>query len=506
MRAGIAIGGPLLALGVAALVLTSAASAGDWSRYGGDAQQTNDVPAAEAAGIDATTVGSIVQRWTVALGSRVVASPLYAEGVLVDGVGENLVYVATESGLVVALSADDGSVVWQRQLGSVVVARCDFGNGPTQYGVSSTGVVDRSRNRLYVASADGYLSALDLGTGEEAPGWPISIDTLTQAEYVWGGLTLVGDRLYVPVASYCDEADPSGVIAEGRLVAIDVDDASPVASFDVVPGPSNLGGIWGYGGTSVDPDTGMLWTATGNAAVYDATCDCLLEAVGYAEAVVELSPDLAVLAWNRPSPIPLDPPGDTDFGATPLLFQPPGCPPLAAAHAKNGYLYVWRRDDIAAGPIWSAHLGPDDLANPFIAQPSYSPALNMLYVADARDYDEQGTVRSFDAVDGIAIGAGCSFPSAPTWVAASAGRGPKPPPLVVADVVFVNGGYAPVAFAFDARTGATLWTAPLSGAGFAPPAFAGDEVVIADASGAVRAYGLDRPPSRLASHGAVIDS
>jgi hypothetical protein len=41
-----------------------------------------------------------------------------------------------------------------------------------------------------------------------------------------------------------------------------------------------------------------------------------------------------VLAWNRPEGIPSV--EDNDFGAAPLLFQPPGCPPLAAANAKNG--------------------------------------------------------------------------------------------------------------------------------------------------------------------------
>ena len=75
-------------------------------------------------------------------------------------------------------------------------------------------------------------------------------------EFVWGGLTLAGSRLYVPVASYCDDPGAGGVYADGRLDAVDVGSAAIVGSFDVVPGASDLGSIWGWGGASVDPDTG----------------------------------------------------------------------------------------------------------------------------------------------------------------------------------------------------------------------------------------------------------
>ena len=123
-------------------------------------------------------------------------------------------------------------------------------------------------------------------------------------------------------------------------------------TLEIAPGPANMGGIWGFGGSSIDPLTGNVWTATGNSQVYDAGCGCFLETAGYGESVVELDPGLNVVAADRPAGIPI-PVQDTDFGSTPLLFQPPGCPPLAAANSKNGYAYIWRRDSLSAGPIWS---------------------------------------------------------------------------------------------------------------------------------------------------------
>ena len=56
-------------------------------------------------------------------------------------------------------------------------------------------------------------------------------------------------RLYVPVASFCDKPDLDGYVADGRLVAVDVLAPRIVASLDVTEGPNNMGGIWGYAGT-----------------------------------------------------------------------------------------------------------------------------------------------------------------------------------------------------------------------------------------------------------------
>lgn len=474
----------LVALIAPLLVAPAPSEAIDWPRYGGDDLLTNHVPSARAAGLSSATAAQIVERWQVPLGGRFVASPLYAEGVSIDGKLENVVYAATGTGAVVALRSEDGRVLWRRNV-SGTVTTC----GST-YGISSSPVLDRTRNLLYVIGADGLLNALDLSTGATAPGWPVQIIERTDAEYVWGGLSLVGARVYVPVASYCDKPAADEVFADGRLVAVDVGLGRIVATFDVVPGPNNLGSIWGYGGTSVDPLTGDLWTATGNSWVYDPECDCIVETAGYGESIVVLDQDLNVLAFNRPDGLPLV--EDNDFGAAPLLFQPPGCPPMAAANAKNGVVYAWSRDEIWVGASWSSRVGPDELGSAFIAQPSYSPDLNMFFISDARDYDEAGAIRNSDAVVAFAIEPNCTIPDRPTWAAPGIGRGPKTPPLLVDDVVFVPGGFDRNVFALDARSGETLWSAALPGAVLAPIIFAQDEVLVADASGVLHAFGLPR--------------
>lgn len=179
------------------------------------------------------------QVWTTKLDGGIVASPLYVSGSSIPlAPKKDLVVVSTEAGSVYALRPSSGSIVWTRKFG-VVNSEASCGT----WGISSTGAVDLKRGVLYVISADGWLHALVLRTGAEKRGWPIDITVRrSDAEYVWGGLRLLRNLLYVPVASYCDTADEEDEDADGRLVAVNVDTARQAAVFDPVDGDDTLGG------------------------------------------------------------------------------------------------------------------------------------------------------------------------------------------------------------------------------------------------------------------------
>ena len=484
-------------------VLTSLVAAGpaaggahDWLRYGRDDQLTNDAPQFLAPRLRPESVPRLAPLWTAELDGPLVASPLYVHGVRVGG-GErhDLVYAATEGGSVYALLRSSGAVVWQRWLGTVTVCVEEAPGG--RYGISSTPVIDTESQTLYVVGASGLLHALDLARGDERSDWPVALLAFPEGEHVWGGLTLAHGHVYVPVASYCDESDPAGHLADGRLIAVDAAQGRVTGSFDVVPGQENLGGIWGYGGASVDPDDGTIWTATGNSWVFDPECGCVREGVGYGESIVRLSPDLVPLDSDRPADLPSALVEDTDFGSTPLLFQPEGCPPLAAAHAKNGKLYVWVRSSLSTGAVWETRIGPDDLGSPFVGEPSWSSRLQSLFVANARIYGPEGVVR-FDATVAFRVDDGCRFPDQPTWVA-DAGLGTKPPPLVVG----VPGGLATNLYALDARDGALLRVFDLDGPDFSSPILADGDVLVGDMTGHLHAFGVDGgcPDASLRAYG-----
>jgi glucose dehydrogenase len=163
----------------------------DWTSYGHDAQLTNHVFSQSLA---PRTASRLALQWRTKLDSAVTASPLAAR-IDVGGIMRTLVFVATWAGSVSALDAQTGGIVWTRTFGSVDTGVCG------EYGIASTPAIDLTRGRLYAIGADGLLRGLDLATGDDAPGFPIRLIDRTSTEYVWGGLRIVQDRLYVPVGS-----------------------------------------------------------------------------------------------------------------------------------------------------------------------------------------------------------------------------------------------------------------------------------------------------------------
>ena len=65
------------------------------------------------------------------------------------------------------------------------------------------------------------------------------------------------------------------------------------AEWDSVPtpGPNGGGGVFGWGGVSIDPKTGHVWVATANAAGPDVPNDSGFDA----ESIVELTSTLQKL-------------------------------------------------------------------------------------------------------------------------------------------------------------------------------------------------------------------
>jgi putative pyrroloquinoline-quinone binding quinoprotein len=349
------------------------------------------------------------------------------------------------------------------------------------FGVSSTGAIDLARGKLYAIGADGQLHALDLATGADAAGFPIDLIPAPSAQHVWGGLRIVGDRLYVPFSSYCDEIEDGDHLADGGIVSVALANPADRVFFDPVPGEGNGGGIWGYGGVSAERDGSYLYAGVGNSHVFDPACNCDVDNAPYGDHLVKLTPDLRVVDANYPPGIEAQ--GDQDFGSAPVLFQPHDCPPLAAANNKNGLLYIWNRGDLAAGPI--ATFGVGDAEAPFVGQPSWSSRLQTLFATEAR-VPKAGPKDGDGIVAVKASYLGCHFEE--IWQT-RIGAGNQAPPLLVGDVVFAGGGSEGL-YALDGRTGRVLWTGSTDGARTFSPLIAARRTIFAPVGGEIRAYSL----------------
>lgn len=455
---------------VAMLALSSCNT--DWSTWGGGRERTGFNSLEHT--VNPGNVSQLHQQWATELPSPpglnpappapayINASPVVAVAININGTPTDVVYVGNEEGAFHAVSTT-GRVLWSRNLGRRY-SNCP--NTPdSQFGVSASAVFDRASNRVYVVGGDGYAYALNPSTGATLAGWPIQITTDPLHEFVYSAPTLSGHNLYIGLSARCDITP-----YHGRLLRIDTETHATNAFYVTgsATGPSG-GSIWGWGGASVDPATGDVYIATGNTIADPQNA-------AYGEAIVRLTSDLRVVAYNRPGFLQ----ADDDFGSTPTLFQKPGCPPQLATQQKNGTLYLYDRDNIGAGPRQSIQTAePND-----INVPAWSSANQTLYVVNWKPhgYFLSGLVA-------FHLNADCKLSLAwQTPLALTIGS----TPTIANGVVYLGGGVVNKVYALNADTGALLWSsgAEITGHPFAAPVMINGQLFVTAYDGNLRAYGL----------------
>jgi hypothetical protein len=406
-----------------------------WLTFGNDAARVG----AATASLDASTLHP---SWFRATDGMVTAQPLVARDV--PTAGRQTAYVATNLGRVIAY-APNGYVRWERTLGA-------FPNSCPQlaaWGVVGTPVIDPVSRALYVADGFGLLHALDLVTGRDRPGWPVRIYDDPSAELVWGALTAVDGSIYVGTGSYCDRP------MVGKLIRVEVA-TRHVSTWTVVPPELGGGGsIWGWGGPAYSSAQKALFVVTGNAFEGGTNTGAGFdEAAGYGEQLVEVSPDLQVLAASHPSDVPS--PGDFDFIGSPVIFTPPGCDELVAAANKDGHVYLWDSAAIASGPVAEVALQATSQDQPFLTQIAYDASTKSLYAS------------TFTSLLRIEV-EGCRSARV-VWRAGYPSPTLQGSPTVAGALVWVALSGAPARMrGYDAATGRLRYDRAVGGISFAPP-------------------------------------
>jgi hypothetical protein len=266
-----------------------------------------------------------------AIVGNVYAQPLYVEG----GPSGPVVIAVTESNNVYALDGITGAIVWQRNLGAPAPGMGLITGG---VGITGTPVIDlASRSLFLVAVINGpnnLVFSLNVDTGVTNPGFPIDVnlsfpDFSSSLHMQRGGLTLLGNRVYIPYGGYADQGS-----YHGRVLSVSLD-ASQLGEWVTT---SLKSGIWNPGGIASDGTS--LFVVTGNAPGGTTPW-------GGSEAVIRLQPGpifsgLTTDFWAPTNWQSLDS-SDIDLGGSnAIILDVPGATPSALVVAigkdRNGYL------------------------------------------------------------------------------------------------------------------------------------------------------------------------
>ncbi len=435
------------------------------------------------------------------------AQPLWMPNVDVAGAVRNVVYVATEHNSVYAFDADDPAAsapLWHINAGTPPTSNAlSCGNVSPEVGITSTPVIEPATSTLYFVAkstaAGQYfhrLHAVDVRSGEERPGSPVTIsasvggvvfDAFDQLQRP--GLLLVGGVVYLAFGSHCDNGS-----YHGWVLGYDAATLQQTAAYDTTP-DGVAGAIWSSGQGPAS-DGSHLFVMTGNGSF---TAD----GRNLSDSFIELGLHLDVADWFTPFNQDVLDAQDLDLGSTgPLLL--PGTN-LVAGVGKEGTLYVLDRGNMGhfdAG-------GDSQIVQSFSVTsfPFGSPVFwnGRLYLASSKD-----PVRAY-AFDGQRF--------APTAVAVSSATAPWTGGMLSisangnqagSGIVWELSSLSQNAFgtpvpgvlrALDARSLAELWNSaadPADDLGtynkFTPPTVANGHVYAATSSGKLQVYGLHGAP------------
>jgi alcohol dehydrogenase (cytochrome c) len=255
------------ALAVAALLQPPTTG---WPTNGGNLYNQRWSP---LTAINRTNVAQLKGVWRARLkGSG--TQPQYS-GFATPLVDNGVAYVSTGANDVFALSIDTGDILWQWS------SNVDPGITSVCCGWNNKGVA-LSDEKVFQGLLDGRLVAIDRATGTLA--WSI------QAERWQENFSITAAPLYVETSSRRSPEGEGGMVIIGfaggdrgtrsRLKAYDAKDGKLLWTFYTIPGPGEPGhdtwpkdnDAWKYGGAALwqtpayDPELGLLYFSTGNAA------------------------------------------------------------------------------------------------------------------------------------------------------------------------------------------------------------------------------------------------
>jgi Immunoglobulin domain len=309
------------------------------------------------------------------------AQPLYLSNVTIPNKGtKNVLYVVTEHDTVYAFDADSANgttstILWSTSmLAAGETSSDDRGCGQVtpEIGITSTPVIDRSRNAIYVVavsktSGGSYIHrihALNLttgahlvapttisasypGTGANSSNGMVVFDPRQYNERP--GLLQIGGTIYTTWGSHCDAGPYTSWV-----MSYNADTLQQVSVLDLVPN-GNEGGIWMAGTAPAADASGNIYFIIGNGdfgTTLDANGFPANKNCGNCFAKVSSTAPLTLLDYFTPLNTVAESNADTDFGSGGPVLLPDVVDSngktrhLAVGSGKDANIYVVDRDNM----------------------------------------------------------------------------------------------------------------------------------------------------------------
>jgi len=421
-------------------------------------------------GISSAQARGLHVAWRANLSGAIDGQPIIVNGVRFRHRRRNLVLVGTGHGEVAAVDVGNGKIMWTRHVGARRLNPGCLSSPDARFGVTGTLVADRTTNLVYAVDVNGRAWAFSLTTGKGVKGWPVRAFS-GWPQFDWGGLALSDGRLYIPTASECGNGR-----YYGSLRAVDLRTHRVRSWFSTRGTGAYGGGVWGWGGESIEAGTGDVFVGTGNGIGGPN------EHFAWAEHVLRFSPNLHILQSNYP----LRPPfaeADRDFGTAPLLIHRAGCPEQLITFDKDGWLYRYAADHLNAGPRQGVHVASTTNSSiPLYGMAAYDTRSHRLVLTSptAAPHGRRKGIQSY------ILNRHCRLVY--SWQHGFDNPSAGSAPTIAQGVLYLGSGRNGILRAYRLSNGHELWHRVLRSTIFAAPAAADGTVFAGDWGGHLWAF------------------
>ncbi len=278
--------------------LTARASGYDWPQFDGNAQHSGNNTMETM--ITPANVGTLTRLFQVALPATADGPPAYLSGVVTANGTQDLLFLTTKDGQILARDAHTGAQLWGHQNGP---NGCTINGGSSPCYTTSAPTVDPNRQYVYSYGLDGKAHKYAVGDGTEVTtgGWPETSTLKGYAEKGSSDLTVATTGsgtsatpyLYVTHGGYPGDAgDYQGHVTSinlntGSQTVFNADCSNLTTHLTTQSGndcSAHQSAIWARAGVTYDAQTDRVYMSTGNGDFNPANHD-------WGDTLFALNPD-----------------------------------------------------------------------------------------------------------------------------------------------------------------------------------------------------------------------